>query len=125
MNKELTHAELIEGQNKRWDEYVMRLAKEDDRLRKIADEEYIAFQKIEDDIEIEETNLYAVKKQLIEGQNKRWDEYVMRLAKEEGSLQKIADEECIAFQKIEDEIEIEETNLYAVTKQEKEQEKQR
>jgi len=125
MNKELTHAELIEGQNKRWDEYVMRLAKEEDRLRKIADEEYIAFQKIEDDIEIEETNLYAAKKQLIEGQNKRWDEYVMRLAKEEGSLQKIADEEYIAFQKIEDEIEIEETNLYAVTKQKQEQEKQR
>jgi hypothetical protein len=63
MNKELTHAELIEGQNKRWDEYVMRLAKEEDRLRKIADEEYIALQKIEDDIEIEETNLYAVTKQ--------------------------------------------------------------
>ena len=125
MNKELTHAELIEGQNKRWDEYVMRLAKEEDRLRKIADEEYIALQKIEDDIEIEETNLYAAKKQLIEGQNKRWDEYVMRLAKEEGSLQKIADEEYIAFQKIEDEIEIEETNLYAVTKQKQEQEKQR
>ena len=120
MNKELTHAELIEGQNKRWDEYVMRLAKEEDRLRKIADEEYIAFQKIEDDIEIEETNLYAVKKQLIEGQNKRWDEYVVRLTKEEDSLRKIADEEYIALQKIEDDIEIMETNLYAVTKQEQE-----
>jgi hypothetical protein len=120
MNKELTHAELIEGQNKRWDEYVMRLAKEEDRLRKIADEEYIAFQKIEDEIEIMETNLYAVKKQLVEGQNKRWDEYVMRLAKEEDSLQKMADEEYIALQKIEDEIEIMETNLYAVKKQEQE-----
>ena len=57
MNKQLTRAEieLIEGQNKRWDEYVIRLAKEEDRLQKIADEEYIAFQKIED--EIEETKL--------------------------------------------------------------------
>ena len=69
MNKELTHAELIEGQNKRWDEYVIRLAKEEDRLRKIADEECIAFQKIEDEIEIMETNLYAVKKQEQEKQS--------------------------------------------------------
>ena len=71
MNKELTHAELIEGQNKRWDEYVMRLAKEEGSLQKIADEEYIAFQKIEDEIEIEETNLYAVTKQKQEQEKQR------------------------------------------------------
>ena len=73
MSKQLTRAEieLIEGQNKRWDEYVIRLAKEEDRLQKIADEEYIAFQKIEDEIEIEETNLYAVTKQKQEQEKQR------------------------------------------------------